>query len=871
MAGEKEKWWEDEREIAELIWCAAHLHRILAPPSSREVEYRDDSRSPNGKSPVEEVSEDGKKTPSFIAEETEQRIGIATHSQKSEHSPVSSQTPESLSSDRATPIRVPDPFPLPKPAAISKALLPLAQRVPGLLANELDIDATVERMAEADGLPTLVFRPSLERWFEVHLLVDRSPSMELWGDLAEGVAALFRWQGFFRDVRVWQFATEDSEPRLFSGEERIEREIRSLIAPSRNRLFVVLTDTLGKAWYSGTAFAALAILGECHPVSIAHVFSRDLWRRTALHQAIQCPLAAPQPGCANSRLKVAARRLPKIGLYRFPIFNLSPNHFVTWANFLAGSGGNSIQGVLIKPNAPTAKVNSRPKVENQSKPNSSTTEAEHLLRTFQTDASPKARELAKVLAAIPLIPPVMRLAQQQFLPDSEHWHLAEVFFSGLLRKSVWSPQDATVLETWYEFQPGVRELLLADSSVRRTTEIWQEIGHFIERHYGSLRYFQALVPNPEGSIRDMEAKRDRYFAEVQAAVFMTWGSEYAQLARDMMASYDPSISSTGKGKRRSEPVESEDSFDVALIEGEETYEFEFDVATLKKRSRLLGWDDRWAIQKERRKASGVIEELGENIQLELMEIPAGTFLMGSPEDELERLSRESPQHEVNVPSFHIGRYPVTQEQWRIVAGWERVEQNLDPDPSYFKEDYEGQSRWQRPVERVSWLDAKEFCARLTRKTGREYRLPTEAEWEYACRGGTQTPFHFGETITTNLANYRGIDNENFHWKGNYGRGPKGEYREQTTPVGYFKVANEYGLYDMHGNAWEWCEDDWHDNYENAPTDGRAWLTGNNYNTKVLRGGSWYLNPRSCRSACRYYLNREYCSNGYVFRVVRVRA
>ncbi len=176
-------------------------------------------------------------------------------------------------------------------------------------------------------------------------------------------------------------------------------------------------------------------------------------------------------------------------------------------------------------------------------------------------------------------------------------------------------------------------------------------------------------------------------------------------------------------------------------------------------------------------------------------------------------------------------------------------------------------RWERPVEQVSWEDAKEFCNRLSKKTKREYRLPTEAEWEYACRavnGEDSTveewnrkynqPFHFGETISTELANYRGTDDESLGWKGSYGRGVKGEYREQTTPVGYFQVANNFGLSDMHGNVWEWCEDDWYENYENAPTDGSAWLSGGN-SIKVIRGCSWVNNPHNCRSAYRYNFTR----------------
>src|SRR5262249_46060073 len=147
-----------------------------------------------------------------------------------------------------------------------------------------------------------------------------------------------------------------------------------------------------------------------------------------------------------------------------------------------------------------------------------------------------------------------------------------------------------------------------------------------------------------------------------------------------------------------------------------------------------------------------------------------------------------------------------------------------------------------PVEQVSWQDAVEFCDRLSRKTGKTYRLPSEAEWEYACRAGTKTPFAFGETITPEIVNYNG--------KYPYGSAPKGIYRQKTTPVGSVGVANGFGLYDMHGNVWEWCQDVWHGNYKGAPTDGSAWESGGDKDIWVVRGGSWIDLGRDCRSAYR---------------------
>ncbi|GAB4364794.1 MAG: hypothetical protein Kow00121_00780 [Elainellaceae cyanobacterium] len=241
------------------------------------------------------------------------------------------------------------------------------------------------------------------------------------------------------------------------------------------------------------------------------------------------------------------------------------------------------------------------------------------------------------------------------------------------------------------------------------------------------------------------------------------------------------------------------------------------------------------------------EDLGNGVKLEMVAIPGEQFVMGSPSNEVERSERESPQHRVEVPSFYMGKYAVTQEQWWVVATkLPKINHDLNPDPSYFKGD-------RHPVEGVSWWEAVEFCDRLSQKTRKRYRLPSEAEWEYACRAGTTTPFYFGETITTDLANYRGKDWEykGRTYSGAYGQGPHGSYREQTTEVGSFP-PNAFGLYDMHGNVWEWCADHWHENYQEAPIDGSPWLTENENAGRVNRGGSWDFIPGFCRSAVRYY-------------------
>lgn len=268
------------------------------------------------------------------------------------------------------------------------------------------------------------------------------------------------------------------------------------------------------------------------------------------------------------------------------------------------------------------------------------------------------------------------------------------------------------------------------------------------------------------------------------------------------------------------------------------------------------------------------------VSIPMIEIPAGEFLIGSDVSDPDSHPDERPQHLVRLQGFSMSQGPITQAQWRAVAMLPPVDRKLDPDPAYFKGD-------NLPVERVSWHDAIEFCARLSIKTRKPITLPSEAQWEYACRAGTTTAYAFGDTLTNQMANFEG---------------------NTTTPVGTYP-ANPWGLHDMHGNVWEWCLDSYHDSYEGAPTDGRAWVEGDRLGKcsagdlgsaipgtvarltasgsprtpapstpvsasvasvgdrlRVLRGGSWLFYPRDCRSAFRYGLRPDGRVNNIGFRV-----
>lgn len=287
----------------------------------------------------------------------------------------------------------------------------------------------------------------------------------------------------------------------------------------------------------------------------------------------------------------------------------------------------------------------------------------------------------------------------------------------------------------------------------------------------------------------------------------------------------------------------------------DTSVFEFDTLTLD----LYGQTH----EQRRQFAQSRTEALEQGIALELVAIPGGTFVMGAPKSEEGWHPSQSPQHTVAIAPFWMGKYPITQAQWSVVAALPKVNHSLPPKPSCF-------TGATRPVEQVSWQDAIEFCDRLSAQTEHHYRLPSESEWEYACRATTTTPFWFGETITTELANYSGIDWEyesRVCSKGSYGKGPTGSDRRETTDVGSFAIANAFGLYEMHGLVREWCVDRWHDSYGGAPNDGSAWIENGTTDQRILRGGSWNGGPKACRSAFRSKLNPDTHLYDIGFRVV----
>ncbi len=249
-----------------------------------------------------------------------------------------------------------------------------------------------------------------------------------------------------------------------------------------------------------------------------------------------------------------------------------------------------------------------------------------------------------------------------------------------------------------------------------------------------------------------------------------------------------------------------------------TIEYEYTFPTVDEQGRVL--------EQRAGRAEWFAETLAPGVTLEMVAVPGGAFRMGSLHGQ--GYPDEEPQHLVQVAPFWMSRAPVTQRQWQALMGAHRgrfVGADL-------------------PVETIAWDKVVHFCEKLSKKSGRRYSLPSEAQWEYACRAGSSGPFAFGPTLSTDLANYNG----EFTFQG----GPKGVYRHVPTPAGSFP-PNAFGLEDMHGNLWEWCADAWHDDYRGAPLDGSPWQGGPQAEYRVARGGCWHDIPAVCRSAARLKL------------------
>ncbi len=816
------------------------------------------------------------------------------------------------------PGRVREEEPLGDRDKLLRALAPLLQRRPDRRRQRFEEERTVEVYAQTRLLQPM-FSPCQGPSFdEVLLLLDGGLSMQVWRRQAEELRRVLASTQVFPQVRLQVLQPEPVQSGRDSAAareavERLCRTARPL--PGAGSLLVLISDTAGRHWWDGRMFAALEQWGRACPTAILHPLPMWHWARTALAAVQRVSLRNGHPAATNPAYQADPLNwwdppLPRDRNLAIPVLPLDRDALDTWSAVVLGYSGYASPGVALRSAAQRQNrlrelLGDRElSAPSPSPPPLTEAEARARWESFQAMASPQAQKLLVVLASSPLLTlPVIDLLKAAMLPEvAGALPIAEVLTSGFLVRR--APRNGSTTKSLppekiqFELQPAVADLLRDQLPPVERRDVISRVTALVERRWNRQigePSFDAVLCDPhvsppeglEGVVQfasvtarlldSLPGDAARAFAErirrgsglppgspwPAAMVFEEVGFEAVQLWST------PGLEAIACLAARFEELELRPiSFGTAMVKADGSVQA----------SGGSGWGFHEPLQREGLPFAATAER-ADPLALTLVQLPAGRFLMGSPPDEPERFDDEGPQHEVELESFLISQTPITQAQWREVAGWQPLEgerwgRELEPNPSRFQNrDGEGQARLlagetstdDRPVEQVSWEEAMEFCNRLSQRTGRTYTLPSEAQWEYACRAGTSTPFHFGGTMTTELANYNG--------EYTYANGPKGEYREQTTPVGMFP-SNAWGLQDMHGNVLEWCQDHWHETYEGAPIDGSAWLDDegptaaeDSEKRRLLRGGSWNGLPGLCRSACRFHSLPGYARSYVGFRVV----
>ena len=781
--------------------------------------------------------------------------------------------------------------------AVLRMFQPLMRQVPSPHRQWLDETATVDAYAETRLLAP-VLKPTLEPCFRLLVVLDAGVSMEVWRPLALELRAILASSQAFHAVDLRCLDTSQGP-----GDEDWSEQ---------STLVLLITDAAGAHWWDGDGrmFSQLELWGRQAPLVLLNMLPINWWARTALGIAPPVSVRNTLPVCPNQQYFVEPpsrwQTLDDATGLPLPVITLEGQELAIWAAMAMGDHNIASSGVLIPEDSVRRKRLDNYLIPPQP-PSEPTTDAERELaqsrwQEFQADASAQAQRLLMVMAAAPVLTlPILRLLLEAKVKDvTSPLPLAEVLVSGLLRCHPTQSSDTQPQQLQFELEPGVAKLLGERLSPADTLDVIRAVSDVLERRWNQLgtgQSFEAILTDPNTPLPEQFKKLKnglRHFATVTAdRLECLPGKVYRDFAAKLRqgASLVPTDPFPAK-QFNFEPIDIECAqlqrnpgvvelpFSTAEIQELPAQEFVFRTASLESgnpeptyhETMNLGYQEMLPVSRSpepSNTANGAGRPQG--IALPMLHIPAGRFLMGSPANEPGRYDDEGPQHEVQLKEFFLSQTPITQTQWRAVAQWQRREHEdgelwpeaLDPDPVEKLEKAERFLGERRPVVNVSCNDAMAFCQRLRLRTGKNYTLPSEAQWEYACRAGTTTPFNFGDTISTKLANYDGSEA--------YGEGAEGHFREQTTDIDSF-FANPWGLHDMHGNVWEWCADHWHNNYEGAPEDGGAWIDEEAKDVKItmkgrlLRGGSWSSNPGSCRSAYRGGNRPDNRSGNIGFRV-----
>ncbi|MCA2720540.1 MAG: formylglycine-generating enzyme family protein, partial [Microcystis sp. M048S1] len=640
-------------ELADLCWLLLHWPQIVETTESKsEEEIEDDSSNGNSSS---------------SSSESKQKVLGKEEEKKTE--PVGHLFPRQQSKDSfvggggSLTFPVDNPSDLGSSLSLARALKTLLRRVPTQdRPSILDEVRTVESFAATDQkILNPVFKLTLEPWLELALVFDRGPSMDIWHQTLTDLKTVLQHYGIFRDVQVWQLAFKENNLTLHRGLTKTNSRVyhpKELLNPNGRRLIVVVSDCVASYWRDGRMFPLLKLWSQSSPLAILQMLPEWLWLKTGLGLGAKVTLFSDEPGLTNSRLKFRdvliwenvfreQNRLP------IPVFTLEPLSVERWSSVVVGRSDTKVAGFILTPDTkeelePEAELNLTP---------------EEIVRRFRNNASPLAQELAELLAATPTIfLPVVRLIRKEMLPEAGQVQIAEVFLGGILRVRSLGIKETDPDAVLYDFiNPEVRDILQLSSTRSTTVNVFDRVSKYIAKQLNlELRDFLAELKKPSTEIGGDIQGIIRPFAEVSARILRNLGGNYLAIAEQLeqTAARTPGSQTSQNTQSEKVPV-SVNPVSVKTLQKLELLPFNFEVVRVNAKGEQ--------IEKESREAQYFSQDLGNDITLEMVAIPGGTFTMGSPANEKDSFDDERPQHQVTVPPFFMGKYPVTQAQWRAVA------------------------------------------------------------------------------------------------------------------------------------------------------------------------------------------------------------
>ncbi|MCP4702144.1 MAG: formylglycine-generating enzyme family protein, partial [Gammaproteobacteria bacterium] len=790
-------------ELADMLWLAQHIQEedFLAAQFGIEEQIAADQQTHQAESEKNRKLEDGRQQEQAAGSaerETPQTDTLFLYPDASNDSRQDTQNDAYCDVRR---FRVTGANMLANALSLSRALRPLMRKIPSRNAYILDERASAEQIAEQRlWLPVFSGRP--ERWLDLALIVERSPSMRIWQPLIGELRTLLTGHGAFRDVRTWSLTADKAGvPRLYRGlHGNALCKPHELIGENGRRVIWVVSDCAAMAWHKRTYLPWLRLWSDHHPLLLLNLLPPRLWSRGGLRVGEKAALRAAAPVLPNAKLRCEAAVKFALPLY-LPTASLHPVFLRDWANLISGRGSTRITGFALSAESPDPPL---PAVSGKS------ASPEERLYAFRRSASAEAMRLARYCATIPLILPVMRLLQNALLPHTDQTHLAELFLSGLLVRC--NPEETLPEKFLYDFIPGVRERLQQSLHHEQIFQIHQSMSEVVGKQYGHGPDFLALLPDllTAGNWKiDQELLP---FAEVGVGILEYLGSEYAARAEELALAVN--------SLRNKPPVYSSVQY-AAAAEGLSPLASPLTAADFQEFVESAGYNmaktgtddaawigfevtrsDKQLNQKKRHSISHITREdadaycdwlskktgkpyrlaaipesglpnafpaegsdypnakEGEAIESEdtfplfppfhdpfpdntpgpaMLSLLSGTFIMGDDKSDREN---EKPAHQVTLGEFSAGQYPVTFEEYDRFC--EAVKRK--------KPKGQGWGRGKRPVINVSWEDAEAYCEWLSEQTEQKYRLLTEAEWEYACRAGSDTAYYFGDD-EKQLGNY----------------------------------------------------------------------------------------------------------------------